>query len=415
MDDFDKALMELNNKHQNVGKVADRIRLFDDTDNLYLWSNVSDCMIKNFESTEIATSHKCPLCNGYLSKTLVESFSEFSDLYFCEHCRAQFDSEYNRLINSDSLIRDIKDIDLSSINPSIAALVNDLIKMGCNPFHYNRGGMYGYVIFEYKGVKLGITIDDSYSIMIFYPNWLSIPHSDLTSQLISLIQNNNLNSDCNIFWLLDDNNFLLSSTINLEADAVKQTDYVLTKLNTLIDSKDKICRTSDSAEVRILQPETQEKIQAILTECGCCVQEVDDDGDIWFKYRGKDMYAHMIGPRLIKLVNNCMELNYIDQYSGNTINDVVDHTALTFQWVNMIYPVKVTYYKPNECQYSVTASTNIAISHFVEHNIDKVTQILDDLSNADGIYISDIIFGTEKGINLVDAWYQPNISNLLSN
>lgn len=35
MDDFDRALNELNFKHQNVDKLTERIRRFEDLDNLY--------------------------------------------------------------------------------------------------------------------------------------------------------------------------------------------------------------------------------------------------------------------------------------------------------------------------------------------------------------------------------------------
>ena len=71
MDDFDRAFNELNIKHQDTDKLAGRIRLFKDTDNLYLWSNVADEIIRNFESSEIPSLSKCPKCNRNLNKTII--------------------------------------------------------------------------------------------------------------------------------------------------------------------------------------------------------------------------------------------------------------------------------------------------------------------------------------------------------
>lgn len=419
MNEYNRALMELNKRHQELYNRAEIIRHFDNTDNLYSWEQVADNIINNYESAELPSSEKCPICNGPLDKTLYQlKHSDYVELYFCEHCRKQFNSEFQLLKDPNSTITDIADVDFSQINPAIAILVDRLVKMGCNPYYYNRGGIYGYVIFEYKTAKLGIVIDKGYTITVLYPNWISIPSEEFSPQLISRIQGNNLNKDCTVYWLLNNNDVLLSSTINLDTDAISMnpTDYIVAKLDTLTDSRKLIFCDLDDGGMTKRPNFTNHKIaglvQAILVECGCLIQEIDEDGDLWFKYGQKDMYAHMIDEQTIKLVSNCMELNCIDQSPNKGITNGMDQIALSLQWINMIFPVKVTYFKPEECRHSITANIDVDVSHFTDKNIELISQIIRSLSVADENYIYDIVFGTEKGIDIINTWYQPSISNL---
>ena len=413
MDDFDRAFNELNIKHQDTDKLAGRIRLFKDTDNLYLWSNVADEIIRNFESSEIPSLSKCPKCNRNLNKTILSSgFSAYTELYFCEHCRAQFNTKFELLIKPDSKIQDIRNIDFGEFNPLLTVLVNQLMDMGCQAWYYNKGGLYGYVLFEYNNANLCIAVEENPIIRVIYPNWEYISYSELTPQVIANIQNNNLNSDCNIFWLVQDNNICLSSTVNLDAETINSKNFIIEKINSLLDCKDKICQRSYNKAHpthefgNYKQPEL---IQSVLDECGCTVLEIDDEDSVWFKYNQDRMYTHVVNETTIKIVYNCMILNCTDQYS-NIENDI-DRIALSLQWVNMIYPIKATYYKPSEFQYSITLNIDISLSYFTSNNVGYIMQILDLLSVADEKLISDIVFGTEEGINIINTWYLPDVSN----
>lgn len=413
MDDFDRALNELNFKHQNVDKLAERIRRFEDMDNLYPWSEVADAMIRNFESTEIPASSKCPRCNRNLNKTILHSgFSEYFELYFCEHCRVQFNTGFGMLINPDARIADIRNVDFSEVNPVLTELVEKLINMGCHASYYDKGGTYGYVLLGYKSAKLCIAVEESPIIRCFYPNWESMSYSELMSQVIASIQNNNLNSDCNIFWLVQDNRICLSSTVNLDADAVNSTDYITEKLNSLLDSKNKICQgyyNKTNAPHEFGDKKKSELIKSVLAECGCPILEVDDEDSVWFKYNQNIMYTHVVNENTIKIVYNCMILNCADKYSEGE-NDI-DQIALSLQWVNMIYPVKATYYKPNESQHSITINIDVSLTYFTSKNIRYIIQTLNLLSVAADKLIPDIVFGTEEGIDIINTWYLPDINN----
>lgn len=413
MDDFDSVFNELHIKHQDIDKHADRIRQFDNTDNLYLWSKVADEMIQNFESTEIPTSNKCPMCNRNLNKTILRLGFKYAELYFCEHCREQFNTEFELLKNPDAKIVDIRNIDFNKVNPCLTILVDKLVTMGCHAYYYAEAGLYGYILFEYRSAKFCVAVEETPVIRCFYPNWKSMSYSELTPQVIASIQNNNLNSDCNIFWLLQDNRISLSSTVNLDAEAVNSTNYIVEKINSLLNSKNKICQKyynkATNTTHEFWNQEKSELIQSVLTECGCSIQEIDDEDSIWFKYNQNNMYTQIVNENTIKIVYNCMILNCTNQYSDEKKD--IDQIALYLQWVNMIYPVKVTYYKPNEFQHSITVNIDVSLSYFTDNNIRYIMQILNLLSVADEKVISDIVFGTDDGIDIIHTWYLPDISN----
>lgn len=411
-EDYDRILNDLRQKRNKILDFSRRVKLYPDTDNLYSWNSISINISENIESSELEVG-VCPLCKHNLNKTIYKiEFNNYRDLYICEHCRTQFDVDLNALKNSDVPDRSI---DISQINPAFVVLIETLRNLGCHVSNYNKGGDYGYLIIEYNNTIFGITLNEEAIILLFYPKWSCIPCTEISSILLSSIQSHNLNSDNCIYWLQDGNTILLSSVINIDSEKVGEPDYIMAKLNSLLQSKN-ILDSESTGNIAINHDIVErtniaEHISVALSECGCNVQEIDEDGDIWFGLQKSNMYARIINNNTVKLIFNCMVLNCTDEYIDCQENEV-DQIVLSLQWINMIYPIKATYYKPDVLQHSISASIDIDISHFFNCNIKLLSKYLNELSNVIDYYFNDIIFATERGINIVDTWYQPNIGNL---
>lgn len=411
-DDYNRILEDINKNRDRILDFSRRVKTYPNIDNLYSWDSVSVNISENIESSELGVG-ECPLCKHSLNKTIYRiGLNSYDDLYICEHCRTQFDAEFNPLKNPKS---SAMSIDVSQINPTLVVLIETLKNIGCHVSILNQGGAFGYLIIEYQNTILGITLDDGHLILLFYPKWHCIPSSEISSILLSSIQSHNLNSDNCIYWLYNDNTILLSSVISLDSDRVDQADYIRAKLNSLLKSKN-ILNHESTGNIAINSSSVEtckmaEHIASVLSKCGCNIQEIDEDGDIWFNLRECNMYARIINSNTVKLVFNCMALNQVDEHTDCKQNNI-DQIALSLQWINMIYPVKATYYKPDINQHSISASIDIDISHFFKSNFNLLSEYLNVLSNAVDDYFQDIIFATERGINIVDTWYQPNISNI---
>lgn len=416
-DEINKAFKALEKDHLVLKKIAsDLLNLKDDT-NLYPWKDVAQSIINNIHSCRCKEGY-CKKCGGDLVKVLFQykSSRSYKEIFICPHCMKQYDENMNLLYDNR---HDIAISNIQKINASLFYLICLLKDRGYNFLYCDNAGEYGYLIFEYRGSTFGIWIDTSKFINIFYPNWALINESELNQELIFAIQSYILNADSAIYWLYDNNNITLSSNISLDSSIITKTniDYIEHKLEQLFLSKNRIKQMLDASvdinmsneEIFVSNRNTKkEMIIQSLSSNGCEKIDIDDEGDINFIYNGNDMFVRILSDNCLRLVFHSGILRDIRE---NHEEDDIDRVALSIQWNNMIYPVKCTYYKPNNREHSITSIFDIELHYFENKSSEFIKQGLDLISNHFDTHLFDLLNGTEEGIELIHTYYQPSINN----
>lgn len=415
--EFDDIYKAIKKDHIALTEIAKKLFNLKDETNLYSWKDVAQSIINNIHSCRCKEGY-CKKCGGDLVKVLFQykSSRSYKEIFICPHCMKQYDENMNLLYDNR---HDIAISNIQKINASLFDLICLLKDRGYNFLYRDNAGEYGYLLFEYKGSTFGIWIDTSKFINIFYPNWALINESELNQELIFAIQSYILNTDSAIYWLYDNNNITLSSNISLDSSIIKKTNigYIEQKLEHLFLSKNHIKKMLETftyinilVEERFV-PNRNAKVELIiqsLLENGCENINIDDDGDINFIYNDNKMFARILSDKSIRLVfHSCILQDITEDY----IEDVIDRQALSIQWNNMIYPIKCTFYKPNDREHSITAIFDIELHYFENKSSELVKEGLDLISNHFDTHLFDLLYGTEKGIELIHTYYQPSINN----
>lgn len=139
--------------------------------------------------------------------------------------------------------------------------------------------------------------------------------------------------------------------------------------------------------------------------------EIDDEGDLSFKYQGRDMTICVIDSNYSKLI---YPYSIFMDKSPNTdmSHDSVDMIALGIQWINMILPIKCSYYKPQCTEHSLTAYYDFDTQILLDGGTDYLESILNNIIEATSRIFMNIICGTEDGIEILNTNYSPSIYNI---
>lgn len=299
---------------------------------------------------------------------------------------------------------------IEKINPYILVLIKIIKSLGCNVVFQDDIGGYGVLLFQYENETLGIWLDDTHTINIFYPNWSIIPRSSLSKEAINTIQSYIRSHQACVYWLCNDDSFTLSSNICIDVNLINEraTRYIKECICNLIESKNIFPKTENNEILSQTSSESINAIKSSLYSCGCKNIEEDDEGDIHFKWDDKSMYLHLDDNFNCKIFYN---LGIMRDVSDKIDESPIDIIALSIQWSNMIWPIKCTFYHPDEQQTSITATVTIDLSYFINSHIELICRRLNELASFFNDCLSDLLFGSEDGCDIINTWYQPDIYN----
>ena len=395
-----------------VFELANQVSNFKDVYNRYPWEHVADCLSQHWNFVNF-TEHKCPKCKNQLISMVYQTNNGHYDkpevLYICTSCQSQYDSDIKILQNSHLIDQEY----IKKVNPFTFELVTQLESIGCIMTFHKDAGDYGVILFEYRDETLGLWIDETYAINIFYPNWKRIASSDLSDEIISTIQKFNLNNNICVYWLFDDNYYTFSSNTFIDINSINKTLDIEELLSKLIDSKSYFTQSfNTNAELKgsTISVEILHGIETTLESCGCKNIELDDENDIHFNWNGNSLYLHVLDDRHCKIFSHMVMLEDVAE-SGKQNSDGVDMTALSIQWSNMIWPIKCSFYKPDDYHTSITATVCVELSHLSCIHQKFVSRRLNELVAFYDNSLCDLLLGTENGCRILEKYYQPSINN----
>lgn len=390
--------------------LANLVSGFKDVDNLYPWEQVAYCVRLHWNFLKF-TEHECPKCKNRLISLAyqpLEVQNDVIELNICTSCQSQYDSSIT-LLQNDKVI----DFDyIRSINPFTFVLAKLIKSIGCPMTYHKEVGEYGAILFEYKNATLGIWINDTYAVNVFFPNWAVLPVQALSKDIIASIQTQNLNNHVCVYWLCKDNSYTLSSSISIDINLINEDSsaFIKESLSQLIESKNFFTNSINNRIEHRLPEKSIECIKSTLESCSCEYIEIDDENDIHFKWNDNSMYLTAIDDSYYKIVFNLVMIEDVTDDSDSS-TDIIDMNALAIQWSNMIWPIKCSFYKPDERHTSITATIDIACSHLIDGHLKFVSRRLVELVNFYDECLNDLLFGTENGCDILDTYYQPDIIN----
>lgn len=392
-------------------EIVYQIASFRDIYNLYPWQQVAYCVDLHWNFVK-CNNHKCPKCNNNLISAIyhpnqyVES-AKIVDLNICTFCQSQFDSNLHSLQNNRIIDADY----IRKINPFTWELTRLLLSLGYELTLHKELGESGVILFQYEGATLGIRIDATYAINIFYPNWAIIPASKLTQREISAIQSYNFNHLNCIYWLFRDGNYTFSTNVIIDINLINENAIASIKsmLSDLIKSKQYFINNDNQQHI-LLSSETLHAIKATLKSCGCNNIFVDDENDVHFKWNESSMYLHAIDHSTYKVVHHLVMLEDVTEEKVTHVENI-DQEGLSIQWSNMIWPAKCTFYKPDERHISATVTILINKMHFEKGHVKFICRRFQELVSFFDDCLFDLLYGTESGCEIIQTLYQPEIDN----
>lgn len=390
----------------NIKDVALNIAKFKDGDNLYPWQQVSNFLFEHWNFVK-SIDCKCPKCNSPLISTIYEENHNIHDLIICTTCHSQFDTAFHQLRKDSTIDSDY----IRGINPFIMALIRLLKSIGCESTFHENIGEYGVLYFPYEDATLGMWVDDTYAINIFYPNWAKISASDLTEEKIKAIQSYNLHHKNCIYWLVNNDSYTLSSNVFIDINLINENKlgYIKETLSDLVNTKPFF--NSDNGEKVFLIPSNSiHSIINVLKNCGCSDINVDDENDIHFKWNEHSMYLNQLDKDTYQIVYHLVMLEDVTE-DIVCPEDGVDMEALSLQWSNMIWPVKCTFYRPDARHNAITAKCPIHKHHFEEIHVKFICRRIKELVSFFDAHLFDLLYGTESGCEIIHTRYQPEIDN----
>ncbi len=302
--------------------------------------------------------------------------------------------------------------EICEINPKFSIFFDVLDEMGCD-IEYCKGiGLYGAIRIKYRSQYLYIWIREDDTFMICYPNWISMNKAQMSSvELESIIRPINMSYSVSIVWEVNDDMVLMSSFGNILLGQDNESN--LTSVKRLFDElfetpyyfeagcsgKTKQRDNADKQDINTLL--------SILENCGCSKIEVDDEGDIAIVYNGKNLLARIINGNFIKISYNSSQYENVSQ--ERIPDDYELGISQIFQWNNIIFPIKCSYYVPRERCHSVTVYIDFNLLPDYEDNVAFVKQILPQLIYADNNQLSGhLLSDSEEAIEDINTWCVPH-------
>ena len=297
--------------------------------------------------------------------------------------------------------------EICEINPKFLALFDVLDEMGCDIEYCKDIGLYGAIRIKYQSQYLYIWIKEENPFMICYPNWFSMNKAQMSSfELDSIIRPINMSNSISIVWEVNDGIVLLSSFGNILLGQDKESNHVSVKqlFDELIETpyyfetgyNGKTIHHDDAGKQDI------NTLLSILESSGCSKTEVDDEGDIAIVYNGKNLLARVINGNFIKISYNSSQ--YVDVSQERIPDDYVG-ISRTFQWNNIIFPIKCSYYVPKERYHSVTVYIDFNLLSEYEDNVLFVKHVLPQLIDADNNQLSGyLLSSSDEAIEDINTW-----------
>ena len=257
-------------------------------------------------------------------------------------------------------------VDFSEINSKIEFIVKVLEKNGIDFLYLPSYGHFGVLMFSLELYKIGIWVEPTDSLRLFFPNWAIFPLERYSEEFIFKIQSYNLNNTNNIYWLFNKEiGLALSSNSLLELDLRKANDFnnILDQIRLLIQSKFNfvsLIQNGDIKKTYSFKNKITEVIRAhlncMLYECGCKRITRDSEGDLHFTYKEHPMFIRFLNKDVFKIYKHCGEFDF-----SNEAN-LTDPYFQRIQRFNMISPIQCTFYRPSGKIISLTMNTTIPSS-----------------------------------------------------